>query len=228
LIENSQLLKYVGETWNEKLKNQISKEYFELKQKQSSIVENNVSPMSIVRVSDPNETEIKSIGMSCINDILNDNWGNFLRGFFSGTAQDISPMTDSLNANKPIRTNGTVITYNSTDSGAIGTQMQIGKGLTSATRQDFNIGNPFVSAPEEDPFDTGFGGYNSGLGQVTVGGLLTPTGGAGAISETVLFAKWRHIGNTINDFVLSRDNISPVVNFIIGQAVNVEYILQLS
>jgi len=225
MIENSQLLKYVGETWNEKLKNQISKEYFELKQKQISLVENNVYPMSIVRVTDPNETEIKSIGMSCINDILNDNWGNFLRGFFTGTAQDITPMTNQLAQNKPIRTNGNALPFNSTDSGAIGSEMQIGKGVSGATRQDFNIESPFASIPR---FDTGFGGYNSGLGQVSVNGLLSPTPEAGAISETVFFAVWRHIGATTERYLLSRDNISPVVNFIIGQAVNVEYVLQLS
>jgi len=227
LIENSQLIKYVGETWNEKLKNQISKEYFELKQKQTAIIENNVYPMSIVRVTDPNETEIKSIGMSCINDILSDNWGNFLKGFFTGTGINHN-MTNSVNQSKPIRTNGTVAVYNSTSAGTVGTNMQIGKGTTPATRQDFFIGNPFLVAPENNEFVTGFGGYNSGLGQVTVGGLLTPTGGAGSISETILLARWADINTSLQNYLLSRDNISPVVNFISGQNVNVEYILQLS
>jgi len=223
LIENSQLIEYVGETWNEKLKNQISKEYFELKQKYQ-INENNVYPMSIVRVTDQNETEIKSIGMSCINDILNDNFGNFLRGFFSGTIQDITPMTNQLNQNKPIRTNGNSLPFNSTDSGNIGSEMQIGKGVSVALRTDFNIESPFASIPR---FPTGNGGYNSGLGQITVDGLFSPTAEAGSISETVFFAVWRHIGNTLERYLLSRDNISPVVTFIIGQAVNVEYIFQI-
>jgi len=227
MIENSQLLEYVGETWTEKLKNQISKEYFELKQKQISIIKNNVSPMSIVRITDPNETEIKSIGMSCINDILNDNWGNFLTGFFTETGLTY-PMVNSLNQSKPIRTNGTVAPFNSTNAGTVGTNMQIGKGLTGATRQDFFIQNPFVALPENNEFPTGFGGYNSGLGQVSVSGLLSPTGGAGAISETILLARWSDSVTSLQNYLLSRDNISPVVNFISGQNVNVEYILQLS
>jgi len=226
MIENSQLLEYVGETWNTKLKNEISKFYLELKQKQYATKENNVYPMSIIRVTDPNQTEIKSIGMSCLNDLLNDNFGIWLGGMLTAIVGGVNLVNDS-GSTQSINLNGASAPFNNRNTG-VGSLMQVGKGTTPATRQDFAIENPFLDSPQSDMFNTGNGGYNSGLQQISIAGNVSPVVNSGQISECTLFFKWQNSSSLSNFFLMSRDNISPVVNFINGQSINVEYLINLS
>ena len=105
--------------------------------------------------------------------------------------------------------------------------VQVGKGLTPATRQDFNIEDPFIGGAESIRQNTGFGGWNSGLGQVDIPTVISPTAGSGSISETVLYNMWHTTNIGDHHFLMSRDNISPIVSFISGKAINVDYKLLL-
>lgn len=219
-MENSQLLEHIGKTKTQKLLNEISKSYFELKEKSK----NRLNPMCIVSVE--KENEIKSIGMSCVNDLFLNNFGLFFGALLSGnrTTQIVKNQSGS---NKNLRMWGNSNMFNVTDVITVGGMVKIGSGSTPASRSDFTIQTPFGNSPENSLRNTGNAGYNSGLGQVTIPTLISPTGGAGSISEAGLFLRCETIG-TGDQIMMSHDNISPVANFSIGDSINVEYILGLS
>ncbi len=178
---------------------------------------------SLVTVTE--NQEIKKIGMSCINDLISDNWGKMLEALISGRQFVFPPAKDvSGNTNNALFVYNSVDQFNSTNTaGNVGSLIQVGKSLVPATRQDFKIGDPFVTLPESVFNGTGSGGWNSGLGQVQIP-LQIVSGGSGAISETVLFGNWASVSPVENEvYLLSHDNISPVVNFIVGQTINVDY-----
>ena len=219
-MENSQLLEYIGETRTQKLQNEITKTYFENFHKQFPNFAYNHKMNSLVTVT--KENEIKSIGMSCLNDLITDTWANFLGVLIAGgtavlTISNIA--THRLNVYSSFSNDK----FNNFSFGSVGTLIQVGKGVTPATRQDFNIENAFAVSPENSRIGTGVGGWNSGLGQVQVPMQLISSS-SGAISETCLYGKWNVTSGGGNEtYLLSRDNISPVVNFIGGESINVDY-----
>jgi len=102
---------------------------------------------------------------------------------------------------------------------------QVGKGTTPATRQDRKIETPFTNGGIEDGVvGTQPSGYNSGLGKITVATQIAPTVGAGAISEIVKINNWKANTGLIHAYCLTRDLVSPVVNFIGGQTIDTEHI----
>ncbi len=224
-MENSQLLEHIGETKTENLLNDISKQFQEnlVKRFPDYYKSQILKSLSIVSITE--NKEIKSIGMSCMNDLLTDNFGNFLKGILGIQGFFMNDLSNSAKQyNCP---NGTTA-YNHSGIGTLGTTIQVGTGLTPATRQDTNIQNPFGTAPESSAFNlAGVGGWNSGLGQISMSGAIT-AGDSGAISEAVLIQKFRNFNLGTGTSVFSRDNISPVANFIVGQTINVNYVLLMS
>ncbi len=232
MIENSQLLEIIGKTKTKNLIDDISKHYFEIQKKEFG--SNNISKaLSIVSVSQPKETEILDIGMSCIQDILSDNWGEFLKGIL--TSNQTVSLTDDAGTPRSVQLGGGVsgnlnpYNVNNNPAGQVGSICRIGKGTTPATRQDISIETAFTNGGIEDgTISTGSGGFNVGLSQIDIPCVISPLAGSGAISETGLFTRWHYVGGANARFLITRDNISPVVNFIAGQAVNIDYKLLLS
>ena len=156
-----------------------------------------------------------------------DNFGIFLAGHIVPITSGSSRiLTDVVGLTHTVRLigNSSNKVWNDTGFGSLGDFIQIGKGSTPATRQDFKIEDPFTTAPESSRFVCIPAGYNSGLGKITISGTLGSTGGTGTITEVT---KEQAMINTSNPTVLKnfcffRDNISPV-NFIIGQSVFVSY-----
>ena len=222
-MENSQLLELIGKTQTENLMQDVKNQYAENFNKQfpnyynekACIVTKSFSLITVTK-----EKEIKSIGMSCMNDLLNDNFGEFLKGIigiqgFSGKELD----TDNLFNYTASSSNQA---YNMFNTGiGMGSTWRIGKGTTPATRQDFKIEDPFVTGAEASLQSTiGGAGWNSGLGQISI---------SGAISESILVCAWRSTTDSAHHrSVYSRDNISPVANFIIGETININYTLLMS
>ena len=161
--------------------------------------------------------------MSCINDLLNRNWGRVISAISSD--QGGFSLFDTGGVSRACTMYTTGNSLFTVDLVSIGTRCQLGQGSNPATRSDNNIQTPFVGGVESSQINTGDGGYNSGLGKVDVPTLFSPTLGSGSISETVLFGVWSRIGNIVFTCCITRDNISPVVNFVGGQAVNVDYSL---
>jgi len=231
-MENSQLLQYIGQTKTKNLQEEITKEYFEIFHKRFPNFGENHKMNSLVTVT--KDSEIKKIGMSCMNDLIMDNWGLILQQIIAGNdglgndAFVTPPATDNEGTtNNAIKVYGTSLCFNMTDTvpaGLFGSTIRIGKGTTPVTRQDFKIETAFTAgAPENDPVGTGDGGWNSGLGQISIPMQLV-AGAFGAISETCLFLDIGTISPVeLQQYLISHDNISPVVNFITGESVNVDY-----
>ncbi len=222
-MENSHLLEYIGKTKTQKLQNEITKEYFEIFYKKYPNFTENHKMNSLVTVT--KDLEIKKIGMSCINDLINDNWAKFIGTFLSGAISVQPPAVDLQNTtNNALFFYNTVNQFNHTNGvGDVGSMIQIGSGNTPATRQDFNIETAFVGGSEALRTPTGLGAWITGIGQIKIPMQLM-TLGAGSITETILLGNWETISPVENQFYLiTRDNISPAVSFIGGESVNVDY-----
>ncbi len=224
-MENSQLLEYIGETRTQKLIDSIQSEYKELQKKQFPNSKNLTKTCCVITVSNKNESEIKSIGMSCINDLFLDNFGQWFSLIFGGQS-GIFPFVNSGGGTNTMFIVRALTKYNTTGGlgGAVGARVRIGNGSNPATRSDFNIQSSFGSSPESAENNVGSASYQVGLSKVTIPIIITPTGGSGSIREAVLFGRWvNQNSNTVGSFAVSRDNISPVVNFVAGQTINIEY-----
>jgi len=102
-------------------------------------------------------------------------------------------------------------------------QAQVGKGTSPVTRQDFDIENEFPNSPENSKVGSLNDAYNSGLGKITMATLISPTGGAGSITEVCKFVNFRAPTNPQDRICcILRDVISPV-GFIIGESINIDH-----
>lgn len=219
-LANQYLLEYRGETFSDKLKHKIEKHILE--QRMNKI--NSLIPMSLVCVSD--KKEIKSLGASIPNDLINDNFGRMLASMFRPealgnahlwTADDLGNVARSMrhgtNSNNGFNNSGQQFT-------------QIGQSGTAPTRQDFNIGSPFTNLPESGLNAHSNGGWNSGLGQVKHS-ITINAGGAGTIAESVVIQAGEDGAGANRTWIWNRDLISPTASFLIGQQIFVEYTWQM-
>jgi hypothetical protein len=222
-MENQQLLEHIGKTKTSNLIEDIEKEYFERKYKSFGIKDNQetVTPVSVV--TSTKDDEIKQIGTSCMNDLLLDNWGAYYQVIY-GRYNLGASMKLTSGSTVQFRANSTQRIWNNGNT-ACGTQVQIGTGTTPATTSDYQIETPFVGGIEAIPRSTGIGFYTVGSSTANVSTHWSPMSQAGAISETTfqLNIKRNDTAVTVNPIIISRDNISPVVNFNIGEQVNVDY-----
>ena len=218
-MENGQLLEYIGETKTNNLIEKINKEYFEIFHKKFPSYNEMLKASSLVTVT--KENEIKSIGMSCMNDLLSNNYGIYLASLFGGQLA-VQTLKDITNADRNVTFFGAGANFNSTTGVACGTQIQIGQGSTLAVRTDFNIETPFATSPESLIQNTNAGGWNSALGQILASMVSIGAGGAGTVSETIFVHAMNSLA-TQRKFLMSRDNISPGASFILGQTINVNY-----
>jgi len=162
--------------------------------------------------------------------VVNDNFGIIISALFrtpqAGGIKTVILQND-LAQNKSVNvydiSSGNC--FNDVNVLTVGTALvQVGKGTTPATRQDFNTENVFPDSPEADKNQvTRPAGYNSGLGKITIATQITPTGGVGAITEVNYFLKWQEKDTgTIQTFMLFRNILGTPVNFIVAQTINVD------
>ncbi len=164
--------------------------------------------------------------------VVNDNLGIIIAGLFRAPSALVKTVVLKNKDNNPVNINvfatdsGNL--FNDTNVSVAKARIRIGKGTTPATRQDFDIETPFSTSPESAWFNViGTAGWNSGLGQISIGGGISATG-SGAISESAYSTVWRATDSAHHRSLFSRDNISPVVNFINGETINVNYVLLMS
>jgi len=220
-MENSQLLELIGKTKTQNLLDDITKEYAENKIKTLGETKNPINSNAIVTIL-KNEDEIKHIGMSCINDLLLDNFGIWFGELISGDTS-AKVLKNTAGANRNLRVYGNANLYNTTGAGAVGFKTKTGKGLTPASRTDVDLSSPFTVAPENGFPVAQQGAWNSGLAKVSTSSVTSPTGGSGSVSEFGFYSQWEDAVNVLQTFMLSHENISPVVPFVAGEAINVDY-----
>lgn len=223
-MEHELLLEKVGETYSNKLISQCQKIYLEsFTKKFPDYFEKNHSKMSsLVTVTNPDSKEITGIGMSCIDDLLLNNWGLIFGAILSGQGGFFS-MQNELGLSRNITVWGLAGagSFAKTNFGAVGSRISVGTGVTPASRSNFKMETIIQN------LNSGNGGWISGLGKVTIPAQVSAVSSF-SISETGLFGVWADGNGQISTVMISHDNISPVVSVIIAQTINVDYQLLLS
>ena len=221
MMENQMLLEKIGETKTDKIIRECENIYKETFSKQFPnyfLNKNTVKSFAIVTTTE--NKEIKNIGMSKVEDLLTDNFGRWFGGFIYPTS--IIVMNDQTNTPHDILMWGGSTWNINNGGGSTGTRIMVGHGTTPATRQDVDMEN------FDQELNSNDGGWNSSLGQVDVPATI-PSDFANNISEVGLFGAWfASSPSGVFNFMISHDNISPVVPVIIGQTINVDYKLLLS
>jgi len=227
-MENSQILQNIGKTKTDKLINEITSEYFELKKKTIPFSKNEMNFACVVSVIKQNE--IKSIGMSCLNDLILDNYGIWIKHciFRNGSSEALKNIFGSSSTYLLLSVDNNAYNTNASNS-PCGSQVQVGSNTTPALRSDFQIISPFANGGIEDnPNNTGTGAFLGGVSRVFVPSTISPTIGGGIIAEAILIQKWRKsVAGFTDQIAISRDNISPVVQFFAGDTINIDYTIQL-
>lgn len=226
-MENMQLLENIGKTKTRNLMDDIKKQYFELKQKTFPDSKNPLSNLALIDVTDPNDTEIKSLGMSCVNDLITQNMLVWLQGVMSGSG--VLNMVDFANVAIQMQFNANDgNAWTNLNVGTGGTRIQVGSGVTAPNKDDYNIETAFPSAPESLRTGTTDGVYSVGLSQATCSATISPTTDAGTINEAGFFGNWKSItGSLQRNILLTHDVISPAVSFLVGQSINIDYTFQI-
>ena len=228
MIQNQQILQYIGETKTKKLVENIQKEYFEILRKKFPEKSNPIENLQcncLVITHEKNDDEIKGIGISCIDDLINDNFANFFGAILSRLGS--KNLIDNANVSRSLLIYGQNDTFGDTNGASgvhsLGCQFAIGSGTTIPARTDFEVESIIqaVFSP------SGNAGYNSVSGQISITGASAVLIGSGSIGNAVMYGRWFSVGVT-RLFVISHDLISPVVNFVNGQVATIEYTYTLN
>lgn len=174
---------------------------------------------------------IKGIGQSKPNNLILDNFGEWLAGFLRQpvAADSQINLTGDDGAANIILMFHTVTTAGNRAfnwaGGPVGTRVKVGSGSTPAARSDYAIETDFVTAPEDDYFDTGAGSYAAG--SVSVAGAIT-AGGAGTINEVVLSGTfWDETGDGPAEHILFHDILAAGEAFVLGNTITAAYTINL-
>jgi hypothetical protein len=226
-MKNQYLLDFIGQTKTDKLVNDFHNYLLEEKIKKLGF-NPRISESCLIIVQE--NKEIKSLGGSKPNDLLVDNFGEWLAGMHRALGGGISTFSiiDTSSVAQVLNwyeaSDQQFTAGGNSNTVPVGTEIQIGRGTTPPIRQDVNIETAFSNGGVEDSaISTGTGSYVPSQAQVRVPATIAPTTGSGSISETVLFAKWYRTTNTQIKLLLAHDAISPVASFISAQSVFVEY-----
>ena len=234
---NEYLLDFIGKSNSQNVLNDAKKFVLEEKSKALKFAPR---PNVISLVHTENKNEIMQIGASKPDDLISDNLLIILAGMF-GTPTSENRLIQLIPTDGILRdfhviarqpASGSTTTYTSmyaSTAGGLSCNIQVGKGVTGATRQDFKIEDPFANGGLEDGINPiGAPVYNPSLSRNSFATSFLATG-LGGISETVLQTRYMTNltgGRTTKLVQLSRDNISPIVSFIASESVFVEYVFQ--
>jgi len=174
---------------------------------------------------------IKGISQSKPNNLILDNFGTWLAGFFRAPVQgatfSVSLKGDDGAAND-------VFIFGSSSAGALlfnyytkipGSTLKVGSGSTPAARGDYDIETALATSPEDTFFDSGTGSYAAG--SISVGGAIT-SGGSGTINEVGIYGHWwEETGDVEDDHMLFHDILVSGEAFTPGQTITVAYTINL-
>jgi len=156
--------------------------------------------------------------------VMLDNIGKVLALLFRAPTTailDQSGFQDFNDVNITLRIYGTSANNTFNKVASDGT-IKIGAGSSVVTRQDFNVEIPFIVSPESTFVVASTGGYNSGLGLVTMNGLISNLGGSGTITEVTRNCNWLNSSGVTKTLAIMRDLPTPAP-FVAGESVNVNH-----
>lgn len=231
---------FVGKTFTQKLNSKMADYFEERKFRELGFIPR---PGAIAMVHTLENGAIKSVGASAPQDIINNNFGKWLAAMHTipsttlGTAS-LSEIGGAGGGSPPVRTDGDALqrpwwsivrgdTFNSGSRGE--TYIQIGLGFNTPLVDDFDIETAFPDSPEADKTLTPDGGYSPTVGRVQVGVNIGPTTGTGTVRELGIFQDWQTLlpAPSGGFYMLSHDEISPGVDFIVGETLFCQYFWQL-
>ncbi len=223
MIENIELLEHIGKTKTVKLIDEISMQYQEKFLKINQDYDELLHASAIITIL--KDKEIKKIGMSCMNDLLNDNLARIMGVLFSGGGlTDIDARNPNGNNNfKSDSQAGSFNVLNNVGTTSGGSFITVGDSSVPPTRSQIGLSG------NKQQYNTGDGGWNSGLAKISVGALGIATSDFD-IKESALFWKMQLSSPQLNnaEVMISRDLISPIVPVLNGQSISVDYSLVLS
>jgi len=191
----------------------------------------NIHDASLVMVSDK-YGKVEDIGYNDPNDLILDNLGFLLAGYFETPANNMNKtitLKDVSNTSRTVYTwayagsSPSASPFYSSITGGAGSSFQIGSSSTAASRTDYAIKTAFTTAPENGRVSTGAG--SAGGGTVSVTGSLT-SGGSGTIRETGLFLRL-NVSSTGYEFMICRDVVTDTA-FTAGKTITVYYTFTFS
>jgi len=175
---------------------------------------------------------IKGISQSKRNNLILDHFGEILAEMFTAPSADQVEITLTDISSAPF-----VMQFYGDDSvndfsfarndpaRPIGTLIQVGAGVTAATRADIAIETPFIVAPEDAVFHTGSGSYAGG--SIAIAGAIA-AGGAGTINEVIMVLRaLNNDGNAVGDVALFHDILVAGEAFVLGETITVTYTINL-
>jgi len=187
------------------------------------------------------QNEILQLGASVPNDLICNGFGQWLNSWFGLPASN-----DFINdAGTPILAvrvkqigttdfsdtfcidRGIDFEPNPDENSPCGTLFRLGSGSTIPARDDFKIETLLNATPESSYQNTGSGGFNSGLGKVTIARTYPATSGTDTIRE---FGSFAQVAQKTSSFktMLSHDLVLPTVSYAPSQVINVELVWTLS
>jgi len=175
---------------------------------------------------------IKGISQSKRNNLILDHFGEILAEMFTppSDGQNEITLTDIAGAPFIMQFYGDETANNfqfarNSVAFQLGTLIQVGAGVTAATRADIEIETPFIVAPEDAPFDTAPGAY--GAGAIAIVAAIV-AGGAGTINECLMILRMlNNVGNATGDVALFHDILVAGEAFVLGETITVTYTINL-
>jgi len=186
---------------------------------------------SVVMCIDKEDGVLKSAGFSEPSDMFLNNFLNIFAAWFKAVGQtkgtalslvDHNGNTNTSFYNYSISSNDIFLTFwNNPPYG--GTSCRIGKDDTAASRTDYNVKDPFTTAPESGYVGTTPGSWASGQGLISFSAIIS-AGGSGTIKENAIFYN-RYDNGTSSQyyFAIFRNILSPGVSFSAGDTILVSY-----
>lgn len=218
---------FLGKIFSKRLESRLIREHTERMLKE---VDRRIFESVVVSVLDK-KRRIKGIGLNVHNDLILDNFGLLLASLIrapvadvtSVSLKDVDGVAKSFNSYSSAGATGQYTFNNAlTVSCALGTQLQVGSGLTAPARDDYSIETPFATAPENGRFGSSSGSY--AVGAISFSGSIT-AGGSGTVNETGFFGLWMDSG--VQTVMLFHDLLATGVPFVAGQIILVSYSINL-
>ena len=165
----------------------------------------------VAALRSPEDPRIKEIGFSVPDDMFLNNFGNLFALCFHGNTGAIYPYNVYNLSNSLLQAGASAYIFTGMSNHYF--MIQFGAGTTAPARNNVNIQTAFATAPESGRFQQGPGAYSNGV--ISMGNLIV-AGGSGTINEVGMFWYGMYSNNNYDNFMMTRDLVSPGVAFVAG------------
>ena len=190
----------------------------------------NVSDNVFCAVLNP-KRRILDVGFNVAGDLILDNFGYWLAGWFRTPSQIQTNITIKNDANvaKPLCVWRNASGYRSFNNGLgisinCGSYVRMGSSTANPTRADYNVGAALGSSPENGWLPTNSGSYVNNL--VSLAGAIT-AGGSGTVNETGLFLTCIDDNSQAVNWMIFHDLLGSGVSFVAGNALTASYSISI-